>query len=592
MDLKIIIVFVVIVVMLAVLYKEVVHPSLVFLISVLIFYFSDIITLDEIVSGFSNQQILLIFLLLIISDIIKRSSIFDHVIDKIFNTRIGYKGFLLRMSLIVSPISAWLNNTPIVALMMPYVHDWAQKKKISVSKVMLPLSLIAILGGTATLVGSSTNLIVNGLAIESGIESLGLFDFYFVGIPLVIMGTLFIIFFSKRLLPDRRNIWDDLSEKTREYIVETVVPKESPFIGKTVLENKLRNLRGLFLVEIIRDGRPIAPVSPRERIHEGDFLLFAGETKTIMDLISNEDTLELAPVSKELLEKKNENIELVEVIVSHKSELIGKTPKETNFRKKYDAAIVAVQRYGSRVSGKLGRITFNVGDLIILVTGKDFQARPEADRDFYRISRLKHMQYFGKPKKIILFGGLIAAFLLASFKILPLFAGLLLLLLLLALQKTITLDDLKKTLDLNLFFILVLALAIGKAVHNSGAADFIAENVLHLFSHDPISILIGIFIITVIITNFVTNAAAVAITFPIAISMAAQSGINDVKPFILTVAIAGSAGFLTPFSYQTNLMVYGPGNYRFKDYLKIGIPLTIIYMITCIIAIAYFFNLY
>ena len=587
----ILIVYGVILCMLILLYREYVQPALIFLFAVLIFYAKGIIEIDEIVQGFSNSQILLIFLLLIISDIIKKTAVLDKSIDKIFKPGLSFKGFTFRMTFLVSGMSAWLNNTPIVAFITPYVYEWAKKKGISPSKVLLPLSYLAILGGTATLIGTSTNLIVNGLAIEAGYPSLELFDFFYIGIPLIIIGALFIAFFGFKLLPSRKALSSDFKEHQREYLVETFVPENSELIGKTIDDAKLRNLKGLFLAEIIRDDKLIAPVSPREVIKKSDVLIFAGETKTIADLVKSNIGLSLSlPEDCTLL--KHKDIEVVEVIVSPRSYLVGKRAKRANFRKKYDAAILAIQRDGEKLSGKIGEVELQVGDLLLLITGEEFQEKPEVDQDLYVISRVRKFHYFNRQKRLVLFGGLIAALLLESFKLVPIFIGILGLLSILSLLKIIKIEDIKRSLDLNLFFILVFALALGKAITNSGAGDFLAHSMLSILPNSPLFALIGIYIITNIITVFVTNAAAVAITFPIAMSITHQMGITDIKPFLLAIAFAGSAGFITPFGYQTNLMVYGPGNYKFKDYLRLGLPLTIIYMVISISIIAFYFNLF
>ena len=275
-DPKIIIVTLVIAGMVISLYKEVVKPVMVFVVAITILMVAKIITPKEALSGFANEQIAVIFLLLIISDVIKRSAALDYSIFRLFRPNLSYKQFLFRMSGSVATISAFVNNTPLVALMMPYVYDWAKRKNISPSKVLMPLSMAAIIGGTVTLIGTSTNLVVSGLAVDAGLPPLQMFDFTPIGLPIMILIVLYISLFSKRLLPDRTDALTDFKEHTREYLIETRVPASSGFVGKSLDDNKLRQLRGLYVVEIIRGEKTIAPVSPKEVIRADDILIFAG----------------------------------------------------------------------------------------------------------------------------------------------------------------------------------------------------------------------------------------------------------------------------------------------------------------------------
>lgn len=587
----ILVVYGVVLSMLVLLYREYFQPALIFLFAILIFYLKGIINVDEIVSGFSNTQILLIFLLIIISEIIKKTAALDQFIQHFFKETLSYKSFILRMGTLVSTLSAWFNNTPIVAFMTPFVYDWARKKGISPSKVMMPLSFVAVIGGTATLIGTSTNLIVNGLAVEAGYHELEIFDFYYIGIPIIVLGILFLAFFGNKILPSRKTFSTDFKEHSREYLVETSVPEGSKLIGKSIDEAELRNLQGLFLVEIHRRSKTIAPVSPREVIKKDDILIFAGETQTITELIKNSGELSLS-LPDDFNGNFHQDTEVIEVVVSSKSYLIGKKAKKANFRKKYDAAILAIRRNGERLSGKIGDTELQVGDLLLLIAGKDFSSRPEVEQDLYVISNIKRIQYFDRRKKSILFIGLLLALVLSALKVLPLFVGMLGLLSILSLFRIIRLEDIKRSLDINLLLILVLALAMGKAITNSGAGDYLAHSLLSILPDSPIFALIGIYVITNIITLFVTNAASVAIAFPIAVSIVNQSGYADLKPFLLAITFAASAAFMTPFGYQTNLMVMGAGNYRFKDYFRLGLPLTIIYGACVIVILGLTFHLF
>jgi di/tricarboxylate transporter len=490
----------------------------------------------------------------------------------------------------IAGVSAFVNNTPLVAIMMPYVYQWAKRKNISPSKVLIPLSYAAILGGTITLVGTSTNLVVNGFVVDSGLPPLELFDFSPVGIPIAVIGILFLYFAGPSLLPARKDALADFTEKSREYVIETQVAEKSGFIGKTVEEAGLRNLRGLFLVEILRGETVIAPVNPKEVIEKDDVLIFAGATETIIDLVQSQRDLTLPRYTRP---PRQEKLEIVEVVVSSNSSLIGKIVKQTNFRGKYDAAIVAVNRNGEKLSGKIGQIEIRTGDLLLLIAGKDFGFRSEESHDFYTISKLRSIVRTPPLKAAVLVGGIVAAFILSAFDILSLFIGLLILLCVIAALSIVRLGEIKRSLDIELFTILALSIAIGKAISKSGADVLFANSIISFFHQfgGTISILLGVYLVTNILAMLVTNKAAVAITFPIAVATAAKLGI-DPKPFILAVAFAGCAEFMTPYGYQTNLMIYGPGGYKFKDYIRVGWGLSLLFMIACVGVLGYVYHLY
>lgn len=560
------------------LYFELFHPAAVFLIAVSILVITGILTPSEALSGFSNQQIATIILLLLISNIIQKTGIVSFYFSKILKENIGYKSFLSKMFLMVSSLSSFLNNTPIVAMLIPYVYEWSKKKEISPSKLLIPLSYAAILGGTITLIGTSTNLLVNGMAVENGISSLHIFDFAYVGIPATIAGFLYMIFLGSRLLPDRKDILESFLEKRKEYIVETIIKEGSPLIGKSIKKAKLRNLKGLFLVEIIRKHRKISPVSPEEILEEDDILIFAGQTDSITDLVSSNIGLSLP----DLCSINGEKVEIVEVVISNNSSLINKKVRETDFRAKYDAAILAIHRNGEKLSGKIGEIVLKAGDLLLLVTGKDFWKRVEDINDFYIVSKIREIFNINKKKGNLIFLGFILVILLSALNIISLFTGLLILLAGFVLFRISSYSEIKKGIDINLIIIAALSLAIGKAMIITKTADILSSSIISIFS--PLGILgalIGVYLITNILTEFVTNLAAASITFPIALSIANTLSVEPIA-FILAVAYGASASFITPIGYQTNLMVYGVGNYKFKDFVIVGLPLSVLYAIICI----------
>jgi di/tricarboxylate transporter len=589
-DPKILTVALVIPGMIFLLYKEIIKPVLVFVLAIIILLASGVISTQEALSGFSNEQIAVIFLLLLVSDLIKRSGALDMYVFRLFRSNLGYRHFLLRMGTVVSGVSAFVNNTPLVALMMPYAYDWARRKRISASKVLMPLSMSAIIGGTLTLIGTSTNLVVSGLAVSSGYEPLGMFAFTPIALPIVILVILYMVIFSNKLLPKRKDALTEFKEHTREYVIETKVPEGSIYAGKTLDDNKLRQLRGLYVVELIRGDRRIAPVSPRDVIQAGDILIFAGETDTVIDLMNNRRDLVPADFADYPTTGRSD---VVEAIVAPTSSLQNKPVNTTNFRQNFDAAIVAVNRDGEKISGKVGDIELRNGDLLLLLAGKEFYRRAEKSRDLFVVSKRRQINHADRSLVKWILLGLAAALALEAFDVISLLLSLMILTASVALAGFVSVEDVKKSLDLELMVMLGLSIGIGKSISNSGLDELFAHHVIEITGplHPTIGVIIGLYLVANILTMFVTNAAAAAITFPIAVATAQQMGVSDLTPYFLTIAFAASADFLTPFGYQTNLMVYGPGGYRFQDYIRYGLLPTIICMTLVIAGIAYWYNL-
>lgn len=586
-----ILVIIVILFILISLYLELLGATFTFLVAVIILGFFGVLTPREILSGFANEQIAVIIMLLLFGDIIRRTAVIDNMFEKIFSGAKSYKGFLSRMMLVVAGFSAFLNNTPLVAVMMPYVNNWSKRNEIPPSKFLIPLSYAAILGGCATLIGTSTNLIINGLVVDQDIvqnlEPLNIFDFVWVGVPMIIIGYLYFMFWGYRLLPERKHPLDDIEGTNRNYLIETQIRKKSRLIGKNIGESGLRDLKGLYLVEIQRNEKKIFVVSNNLVLAESDILVFAGNTDKVTDLIDRDLGLSIPSVGMLRRKKKTE---IVEIVISHNSSLINKSLKKINFRANFDAAVIGVHRNEGRIESKLRDVVLKAGDVLLLYSGDDFISRSRDTSDFYYISKVKTYQRFEWYKIPILVGGLVLSIILSALHIIPLFMGLIVLLLASLVMKVTNPKDLPKGIDYDLVLIIVMSLALGTAMIKSGAADLIANFFINIFlPFGKIGIIFGIYLITAFMAAYITNKAAVAIIFPISLTMAVNLEL-PYMPFILVVAYAAAANFMTPVGYQTNLMVYGPGGYSFKDFFKVGFPLTMIYMVVTvtILSLIYF----
>jgi di/tricarboxylate transporter len=565
-------VFAVLIFLLVALYSGKLRAEVSFFIAVTVLIIAGVLSPSEALAGFANEQLAVIMLLLVISDIIRKTDVINLVFNKLFQGTKSVSGFIVKMVVFVAPTSAFFNNTPLVAMMMPYVYSWSKKNNISPSKLLIPLSYAAILGGCMTLVGTSTNLVVNGMAVDAGFGSLDIFDFAWVGFPMVIIGGIYLALFSDKILPSHKDAMEEFKEGWREYFVETEIGTNSPVIGKSVAEAGLRNLSGNFLVEIIRNTSVITPVSPEHILSSGDKLIFTGETNSIPELSKPELGLSLP---KECI--ASELSDVVEVVVSHNSWLIGRLVKNTHFRGKYDAAIVAIHRNGAKMSGKIGSVIIQAGDVLLLFAGRDFGIRATGN-EFYVISKKENKKVDAKKAIMVIVGVLLSVVVSANTP-LSLFSCLLVVLAISFFTKTLTGSEIKRGVNLNMMLIMAFGLALGKAMSNSGAAEFIATNILKIAEpFGPVAILGMIFLVTNLLASYMTNLAAVAIIFPISVGIAQSLGL-PLEPFIMIVAFGGAANFITPIGYQTNLMVYGSGGYSFNDFMKIGLPLTILYIV-------------
>lgn len=566
------------------LYREWINPSLTFFIATIAILLARIITPAELLKGLSNQQIVLIFLLVLVTAGI-RAIYGSELFAKLFNPRLKPKAFLLRMMAFVSFISAFLNNTPIVAFMIPYVKDWAERTGNPASKFLIPLSFATILGGMITVIGTSTNLVLNGLIAEYKLPLLGFQDFFYLGVCVTVVGGFYLFFIGYRLLPSNANEIEALRENLKEYIVQTELSEKSKLIGKSVKDAGLRNLQDVFLVEIIRNERVISPVAPDEILEPDDALFFSGNTTSIYKLIQEDNGLTVAK------ENDEEQFNFLEAVIPANSALIGVRIKDSDFRKRYNASIIAIHRNGKRVPGKVGEMQLAGGDFLLLLANEQAVNGSSNEKDLFFLSVPKKIKDKKQRSKSIVGYVAFGLLILGVVGIIPLFQVCLVILAGLVLFGVLNIMEIRRELDLSLLMILVCSLAIGVALEKSGTAAFIAKVLISSGkSLGPVAVLTGLFLVTTMLTALITNPAAVSIVFPIAMSMAEQLNL-PYTPFFVAIAYAASGDFMTPIGYQTNLMVYGPGGYTFKDFFKVGAPLTLLYTVICISFIAYYYKL-
>ncbi len=565
------------------LYFELVGPGFTFVIGIAVLGAFKVLSPTEILQGFANEQIAVIIMLLLLGDVFRRTSVLDIFFDQVFKYAKSYKHFMVRLMFIVAPLSAFLNNTPLVAVLIPYVHNWSTKNRVHVSKLMMPLSFAAILGGCATLIGTSTNLIVNGLVTDQEIipdlKPLEVFDFAYVGVPMIIIGALYMLFIGHKLIPERKETLQDLPADTRDYVFELQLKKGSEVIGQSRSQAQFLKNEGFMLAEVYREGLLYQQISQNFIFQEDDILLFVGKKEAIAELV-NADKKRIIP-SVGMFSRRPKS-EIIEIVVSHKSSMIGKRLMYENFRGKYDATVLAVHRNGENINGQIANIELRAGDALLLMAGSEFNELSKSTHDFYIISKIKEIRRLGLLKTATLVVGTPLIILLNVLGISKLFTGLLVLLILTQFLKIINPKDMAQSVDYELAFIIALSLALGIAMIKTGVAEILANGIMYGFRPlGKYGALYGIYIITALLAAFVTNKAAVAIVFPIALSISMQMHLPP-TPFVLIVSFAAAANFMTPIGYQTNLMIYGPGGYKFRDFLKVGTPLTLIYMLVTV----------
>lgn len=538
-------------------------PERVFAVAMLACLSLSYVDTHDVLANAVNPGLVTLILLVLASFSFERTSI----LRRLSSVMINGSPFLstVKTLLYTAFSSAFMNNTAVVAALISTIKN---NRIINPGKLLLPLSFAAILGGTLTLVGTSTNLIVNTMLIEQGNESLGFFEFTPIGI--VALGVcLVLILIRQNSLP---NMTTEALEN-QDYLLEARISPESKMIGLTVEENGLRSLDSLFLVEVIRDGRLISPVAPDEMITRDDKLIFTGDVSKVK-VLQQFDGLTLFAEQDGLLRDN-----LTEVLIKPDSAVVGKTLKRAGFRARFDAAVVAVRREGAALSGKLGSLVIQPGDFLVLAVGNDFSTRTNLSKNFYILSGHQPDNMLSGWRDSLTVFGFIVAVLSSVLTDLSLLKALIFYVSILVFTDCLTVNEIKRRFPLEIWMIVLGALTLAKALDTSGVAQLLATNIEALLQDQSAYFtLIVIFVITLLITELVTNSAAAALLFPIAYNIALGLGVSPI-PFVMAVAFAASGSFISPFGYQTNVMVYNAGNYSLLDVVKFGVPISIAYSI-------------
>ncbi len=563
-----------------VLTRDLLAPAATLLGAVLALLVLGVIDAEQAFTGFSNPAPITVAALFVVARAVEKTGALQPVLSSTLQNGGRARGALARLLIPVAGSSAILNNTPIVAMLVPQVSSWAEKRDRSPAAFLMPLSFAAILGGLITVLGTSTNLVVSGLLEAGGREPIGVFEITKLGLPVAAVGVSALILLAPRLLRARTPARGDLEDNVREFVVDMEVVADGPVDGVTVEAGGLRHLAGVFLVQVRRGQDLIGPVGPTLVLRGGDRLRFVGRADEVIDLQS---TRGLTSAEQEHLTFDTDRAAFFEVVVGASSPLVGKTLREAEFRGRYQAAVVAIHRAGMRVEGKLGEVRIRVGDTLLLLADPGFRSRWYDRNDFLLVSPLEAATPVGTRQALGVAAVLAFIILTASTGLLSLLEASLLGAFALVVGRVLSPGEARRAVDLDVVLLIAAAFGLGAAASASGLADEIAGGLVDGMSgwgtHGTLA---GLMIATVVLTELVSNAAAAAIMFPIGVAAATSIG-HDPRGFAIAIAVAASASFLSPIGYQTNTMVYGPGGYRFLDYARLGAPLTVIVIVATVL---------
>lgn len=535
-----------------------------------------VVSPERALAGFSSPAVALVATFSLIAVPLRESRFFQSLTHTLFakaKNAPQFTGFL-QMLAPVAALSAFIANTPLVAALIPTLQDWARKHRAAPSRFLMAISFASILGGMCTLVGTSTNLVVHGLLESHGDTGLGFFEIGRVGLPVALIGLLFLSFASPRMLPENPEPLALLEENPREYLARLQVTDSSSLPGKRVAD--FRRLPGLFLVSVERGGKVFSPASPELELEDGDVLVFAGNVATITSLASSPGLKPVQEVQAQSLEILEKGGHLVEAVVSPTSPLIGKNIREANLRARYDAVVLGVHRHGERLAGRIGDIIIRPADTFLLLTGHDFLLRHRFSPDFHLVSPLGRLRQNLPNSDWLPLLVLVGVVVVAACEIIPIFTAAVAGLLLLVLLGRVKPEEVITGLPFSTLLTIAAAVSLGNAVVDSGLAHW-GLSAVHIVGKTMSSVtaLALVIIATSLLTEVTTNVVAASLIFPTAMELA-NFGAIPPNTMAIAVALAASTSFLSPIGYHTNAMVTGPGGYKLADFLRLGAPLKVL----------------
>ncbi|PID92675.1 MAG: SLC13 family permease [Bacteroidetes bacterium] len=584
--------------MIIALMREMMRPGLILFSALVIFMIADILSAEEALAGFSNKGMITVALLFLVSEGVKETGVLNKMAAVIMpKKRRPIPRLLMQIMIPVSAISAFLNNTPMVIIFAPVLKKWADKLSLPSQKFLIPLSYATIFGGACTLIGTSTNLLVHGMMLDRGMEGLGMFELAKVGLFLAFFGFIYINLFSNRLLPGEKIPRFSFPNDTREYYFDIHLPGNSNLVGKEIEKRHLPGLKEFAVRTVIRDGKHIRISNSPFVLEADDKLIIAGRSEDV-DFLTQHPNIRLNALDNADPEFLKKSLKQVEVVIAPRFPGIQQTLGEFDFFGHYNAIVMAVHRNGERITTNLNNLRLKAGDSLMLLTTEDFTRYWGESRVFYMATEKGELNDAKDRYRRWIASGLVGLMIVGATagRYLPfhgrneydMFFFAAITVVLMATMKIFTPKKYTKPINWDVLITIAAAIGVSRALQNSGAADFIARTTINISKgFGPLGVMAAIFIITNAFTEIITNNAAAAITFPIALAAASQLGV-DPKPFFITICVAASASFSTPIGYQTNLIVQSIGNYKFGDYWKIGLPLNTMALIISLIVIPIF----
>jgi di/tricarboxylate transporter len=557
-----------------------------------------LVDLKEGISGFSNSATITVMAMFILSAGITRTGAVQLFRDLLLQW--GGKNpsrQIFVMGIIVGPITAFINNTAVVAIFLPIIEEWCKKQKVSVSKLLIPLSYVTVLGGMITLIGTSTNIVASSLAKDLGYRQFHLFEFTFLGIITFAIGLLYLTFIAPRLLPDRKKPNQDLISQEyglKDYVTEVVIAPRSSLIGQTLRQSEIQRKFDISVLEIIHNGNHFAQPLADKILSAGDILLVTGSRDDLLK-IRDQKGINILPAVQfqdEEIETELDSGEekIAEVLILSNSRLIGTTLKDLRFRQRYNATVLAIRRGEELLRERLGRIPLRFGDLLLVQGPKQSFLGLQTTRELLVIEE-KDAENLRSSKAIISIAIVVGVILVAAFNWLDILVAALAGVVLMVITGCLKPGEIYGAVRWDVIFLLAGLIPLGIAMENSGASQWLADRVLSVSNHlSGYWILLFFYLATSVITAILSNNAAVVLMMPIAAKVATALSLNPYA-FIFAVTFAASNSYLTPIGYQTNTMVYGPGGYKFLDFTRVGLPLNIILTILTPLLIIWLYGL-
>jgi di/tricarboxylate transporter len=564
----------VLVVTLGLLMTERTPPALAVLGGVVTLLALGVLSAEDALAGFSNPAPFSVAALYVVARAVEKTGAIQPFLRSALEGVESKRRALARLLLPVASTSAFLNNTPIVAMIAPQVSAWAQRTGQAPSGFLMPISFAAILGGVVTAIGTSTNLIASGLMEAHGMPPMEMFEITLVGGAVAASGVAYLVLFAPRLLPERGAPRDALESAAREFVVEMEVVAGGPLDGAQVEAGGLRSLQGVFLTEVRRGGDVIAPARPDTVLRGKDVLVFVGRADHVLDL-RNKPGLRSAE-HKHAQAFHAAGHTYFDAVVGPSSPLVGSTLAEAEFRSRYQGAVLGIHRSGAPVRAKLGGVPLHVGDMLLVLSDEGFRERWRDRPDFLLIAHRGGLAPTSTTQAWLV-GAVLAAVVLGNAAgLFPILQATLVGAFVLVATRVLTMAEARRAIDMDVIVLIAASFGLGRALEVTGLASTVAAGVQAPFAAwGPMGALLGLLLATIALTELITNNAAVVLMFPVAMVVAEAHGL-DVRAVALAVAIAASASFLTPIGYQTNTMVFGPGGYRFGDYVRLGLPLTVL----------------